>query len=82
VDKIFKFFASIIIRGDTIERDDTIEISNIIKSYIYIGTRAIVNEGSTRFKIYLPTDFNKLWKSLKKKGGKVEVLLRPVEEET
>jgi len=61
--------------------EDTIELSNIIKSYIYIGTRAIINEGSTRFKIYLPVDFNKLWKSLKKKGGKVEVLLRPVEKE-
>jgi hypothetical protein len=82
VYKIFKFFASSIIKGDIMERDEAMEISNIIRSYIYIGTRAIVNEGSTRFKIYLPVDFNKLWKSLKKKGGKVEVLLKPVEEET
>jgi hypothetical protein len=60
--------------------EDTMEISNIVRSYIYVGTRAIVNEGPTRFKIYLPTDFNKLWRSLKKKGGKVEVLLKPIEE--
>jgi hypothetical protein len=57
-----------------------VEISDIVKGYIYVGTRKIVNEGPKRFKIYLPVDYNRLWESLKKKGGKVEVFLKPLEE--
>jgi len=43
------------------------------------GRRKIVRQGS-RFLIYLSEEFKELWADLHKKGIKVEVYIKPIEE--
>ena len=50
------------------------------KNMIYVGKRKVVVEGN-RYKIYLPSQLNELWRELSKMNTKVEVFIRIIKEE-